>query len=79
MAESDARYYPLRIPVAQAGTGRPVGIGHTTLDVCNSCGSIVGNRPAHDVLCATDGVPKFCGDWPAPCNCDDPTTHTGRH
>jgi hypothetical protein len=20
-----------------------------------------------------------CGDYPAPCNCDDPITHTGRH
>lgn len=20
---------------------------------------------------------RICGDWPAPCNCDDPTTHNG--
>lgn len=21
----------------------------------------------------------LCGDWPAPCNCDDPTTHNGHN
>lgn len=20
---------------------------------------------------------RICGDWPAPCNCDDPETHNG--
>jgi hypothetical protein len=22
-------------------------------------------------------MPKICGDWPAPCNCDDPLIHNG--
>ena len=28
-----------------------------TLDVCNLCGAVVGNRPAHDVFCYSDDGP----------------------
>lgn len=28
-----------------------------TLDVCNLCGAVIGNKPAHDVFCYSDAGP----------------------
>lgn len=36
-----------------------------------------GNRSKPDCPRCADHAAKMCGDYPAPCNCDDPRIHNG--
>lgn len=33
--------------------------------------------PVQEAADLRAGQPRVCPDYPAPCNCDDPTTHNG--
>ena len=50
-----SKYQRIRFPVSLTQDGFRSQVVH--LDVCNLCGAVVGNKPAHDVFCVVDDVP----------------------
>lgn len=54
MAES-SKYQSMEFKVSQTTGGFRSTV--VRLDVCNLCGAVVGNRPAHDVFCYTEEGP----------------------
>lgn len=55
MTEETSKYQRIRLSVSTTGKGfLSQGI---TLDVCNLCGAVVGNRPAHDIFCYSEEGP----------------------
>lgn len=51
MSESE-KYYYLNLIVGSSGSG--FISQNVRVSVCNLCGCIVGNIPAHDIICAND-------------------------
>ncbi len=50
---------------------RPIWLGTGQPWPCGRCGNEVDEETPHECR------QHPCGDYPAPCNCDDPTTHNG--
>jgi hypothetical protein len=51
-----SKYVPMVFPVSfgRLDMARKQRDQTVTLDVCNVCGAVVGNRPAHDVFCYSE-------------------------
>lgn len=56
------------------GRGRPLYDLPSVVDLLESAHK---DRARIEELERLLGINKRCGDWPAPCNCDDPETHGG--
>lgn len=53
--EQSAKYQQVTVPVSLSQGG--FRSQRVVLDVCNLCGSVVGNKPAHDVFCYSASGP----------------------